>query len=115
MRKYNTQFRKKLCNKIKLLNTKKDYLELFNIIKKDKKNKYSKNTNGIWLNLNNLSDKTIEKIKNFLSDTLDLTISTDNFKYEYKPYIKENNNKIIGPKLSNHERSLIKRINLSTN
>ena len=110
---YNTEYRKKLTSKIKLLNTKQDYLKLFKIIKKDPNNNYSENNNGIWINLNILEDNTIKKVKKFLEKTLDLTSSTDNYKYEYKPYIENDIENDIGPKLSNHEKSLIKRINLS--
>ena len=34
---YNTEYRKKLTSKIKLLKTKKDYLKLFKIIKTNSK------------------------------------------------------------------------------
>ena len=112
-RKFDTNYRKKLSNKIKMLNCKEDYLKLFKILQKEENFKYTKNNNGIWINLNVLQDKTIEKIRTFLIKTLDLTSSIENFKYEYKPYAEEKLNNTFGPKLSNHEKSLIKRINLS--
>lgn len=110
-REYNTKYRKNLANKIKLINNTQHYIQLFNIIKTDKNNNYSTNSNGIWIDLNILEDKTIVKIKNFLDSIISLD-HNNNYTYKYKPYI-ENIFDTIGPKLSNHEKSLIKRIHLA--
>jgi len=46
--------------------TKLEYLEIFNIIQEDKCI-YSENKNGIFINLNNFSESTMDKIFNFIN------------------------------------------------
>lgn len=46
--------------------TKIEYLEIFNIIQEDKCT-YSENKNGIFINLSNVSESTIDKIFNFIN------------------------------------------------
>jgi hypothetical protein len=43
-----------------------EYLEIFNIIEEDNC-QYSENKNGIFINLNNVSENTIDKIFNFIN------------------------------------------------
>lgn len=70
IRKYNTEIRKKLVSKIDRLKNKENYIELYNIITNEIGNNYSSNRNGIFINLNILSDKTIEEIIEFLNNKL---------------------------------------------
>ena len=46
--------------------SKLEYLEIFNIIEEDKC-QYSENKNGIFINLSNVSEETINKIINFIN------------------------------------------------
>jgi hypothetical protein len=48
-----------------------EYLEIFNIIEEDNC-QYSENKNGIFINLNNVNESTIDKIFNFI----DYSVST---------------------------------------
>ena len=48
--------------------TKIEYIEILNIIQEDKCN-YSSNTNGVFINLTNIENNTIDKIFNFLKFT----------------------------------------------
>ena len=57
--------KKKLIDISKNL-TKLEYLEIFNIIEEDNC-QYSENKNGIFINLNNVLEETIDKIFNFLN------------------------------------------------
>jgi hypothetical protein len=57
--------KKKLIEITKNL-TKVEYLEIFNIIKSDNC-QYSENKNGIFINLSNVSEKTIDKIFDFIN------------------------------------------------
>jgi len=57
--------KKKLIEIAKNL-TKIEYLEIFNIIREDNCN-FSENKNGIFINLLNVSEETIEKIFNFIN------------------------------------------------
>jgi hypothetical protein len=57
--------KKKLIEMAKNL-SKIEYLEIFEIIKNDKC-QYSENKNGIFINLNNVDEETIDKIFNFIN------------------------------------------------
>ena len=57
--------KKKLIDTVKNLG-KLEYFEIFEIIKKDNCS-YSENKNGIFINLNNVNEDTIDKIFNFIN------------------------------------------------
>ena len=77
--------------------TKIEYLEIFNIFIEDKC-QYSENINGVFINLNNISEITIDKIFsfiNFIKDKKeDLLIHEEKIN-NAKDIIKENNEKNI--------------------
>ena len=56
--------KKKLIEVVKNLSN-IEYLEIFDIIKKDKCH-FSENKNGVFINLNNISEETVDKIFNFI-------------------------------------------------
>ena len=62
----NLIFKKKKLIEISKNLTKIEYLEIFNIIQEDKCI-YSENKNGIFINLSNVSENTIDKIFNFIN------------------------------------------------
>lgn len=109
-RKYNAEFRKKIALKINKLKDKKDFINLFNIIESDIGNDMSINKNGIFFNLNILSDGCIDKINNYLLLILDNNTETET-KIKYQSYncdeLETINN--IGPKLSNQEKNILKK------
>lgn len=110
-RKYNSTKRKKLINKINKINDISIFKKIFKVVKKDLGNEYSTNSNGIFFNVNLLKDESIEKIYNIVEETID-TITETTLKFDYTPYSNEDitsmNN--VGPRLSNQERNLIKKI-----
>jgi hypothetical protein len=112
-RKFNTDFRKKLVSKFDKIKNKNEYIDIYNIIIEDIGTNFSSNRNGIFINMNILSDKCIYKLIEFIDDKLNLTISqTENEKVNYKTY-KFDEVEIIsemGHKLSNQEKNIIKRI-----
>jgi hypothetical protein len=112
-RKYNTIFRKKLVNRFEKIKEKSDYIIIYNIITQDIGNDYSSNCNGIFININILSDSCISKIINFMDEKLNINIScSENEKINYKIY-KFDEAEIMsemGHKLSNQEKNIIKRI-----
>jgi len=111
-RKYNTQKRKKLMDKIAKIKDKKTYIEIFKIMKKDIGNTYSENKNGIFFNINKLQDNSIEKIINIIADYTDsITTSVDS----YICYTSQTTDNIasienLGPRLSNQEKNILKKI-----
>jgi hypothetical protein len=111
MRKYNSSYRRKLVNKITKLKDKKDFVNIFNLIQMELGKDISINRNGIFFNINALSDDCIEKLAAFLNISGDTVTETET-KIKYQPYSideLDNVNK-VGPKLSNQEKSLIKKI-----
>jgi len=112
-RKYNTDFRKKLVSKFDKLKNKNEYIDIYNIIIEDIGTNFSTNRNGIFINMNLLSDNCIDKLIEFMDDKLNLTLTqTENEKVNYKSY-KIDDIEIIsemGHKLSNQEKNIIKRI-----
>jgi hypothetical protein len=112
-RKYNTIVRKKLINRFEKIKDKTDYIAIYNIITQDIGNNFSTNRNGIFINMNILSNDCIEKLMYFLNDKLNSTLSsTETDKVNYKSY-KFDEVEIIsemGHKLSNQEKNIIKRI-----
>lgn len=60
--------RKHLLSKINSLKLNLDqYIEIYKIIKHDNDLKIMKNNNGLFINLNDLSNEVIEKIENFIT------------------------------------------------
>jgi hypothetical protein len=110
-RKYNTDFRKKLVSKFDKIKERSDMHTIYNIISKDIGTNFSSNRNGIFINMNILSDECIDKLVEYIDDknTSSLTMSD---KVNYKSY-KFDEIDIIsesGQKLSNQEKNIIKRI-----
>lgn len=65
-RLFNSNFRKNLLNKCQKLE-KAQMIELYNIIKNDNKS-CSSNKNGVYINLNQLTDFCIDEIVKFIND-----------------------------------------------
>ena len=70
-RKFNSEFRKKLItkfDKLKLNKDKNDSFTIYNIINDDIGTNFSTNRNGIFINMNILSDDCIQKLVDFIED-----------------------------------------------
>lgn len=105
-RKYCSQFRKNLVLKISKLKLKKDFISIYNIIYKELGNNISINRNGIFFNINMLSDKCIEELDEQLCNELYNSDSEIKIKYQtYNLGEPETNYK-----LSNQEKSILKKI-----
>jgi hypothetical protein len=112
-RKFNTEFRKKIVYKINKLKDKNDNIHIYNIIVDDISTNFSANRNGIFINMNILSDKCIYKLIEFMDDKLNLTITnSESDKINYNSYVVNDIDEISdgGHKLSNQEKNIIKRI-----
>jgi hypothetical protein len=112
-RKYTSTCRRKINLKISKLTEKKDFVNIFNIIQNELGKELSINRNGIFFNINSLTDLTVESIDKYLCENTDNnTITETDSKMKYQSYSIdeiENNNK-LGPKLSNQEKSILKKI-----
>ena len=122
-RKYDSHFRKKLLEKINNLKDKKVLLSILKIVKNEDEHGYSQNKSGIFFNLNKLSDDSIKNIDNLVdkytlsneSDTIDENLSD---KIIYKQYSDSDNldqYDNLGPRLSNQEKSILKKFSKNLN
>ena len=59
LRKYNSDFRKNFKQKLTKLSNKNDCFQIYKIINSELENKITINNNGMYFNINLLSDKTI--------------------------------------------------------
>ena len=112
-RKYNSTFRKKLVNKFEKIKSKSELLDIYNIIVEDIGTDFSTNQNGIFINMNILSDTCIKKLIDYIDDKINLSTShTDTEKINYRTYKLDEVEAISdsGIKLSNQEKNIIKRI-----
>ena len=114
-RKYNSIFRKNLKKKILNLSEKNDFISIYKILISDTNTKISINNNGIYFNLNLLSDICIEQINSFLQEKNILLVETKKInKIKYEPYSKSCSSESeinYGQKLSNQEKIIIKKCN----
>lgn len=117
-RKYNSQYRRKLLDKLDKIKNKEFIKNVFKIVNKDVGDNYSENKSGIFFNMNILSDSSIEEINSLLNSFDNIEISeTSEDKLTYKAY-SENEIEMynsIGPRLSNQERSILKKYKNETN
>jgi hypothetical protein len=109
-RKYDSNYRKKLVNKINKLKNKEYYIDVYNIIISDIGTNFSSNINGLFLNVNLLSNKCIEELNIYLTNKLkepnNIINSIDISVSYYKSNEYTNDNDV---KLSNHEKNIIKK------
>ena len=108
-RKYCSQFRKNIVLKISKLKLKKDFIKIYNIIYKELGNDLSINKNGIFFNINMLTDNCIEELDGIFKD---VNLNTDSeVKIKYPSYnLIENENNNLNFKLYNQEKSILKKI-----
>ena len=111
---YNSVFRKNLKEKISKLNSKKDYLHIYGLISKELNSKFSVNKNGVYFNINLLSDNCINELSKYISDKFDSETVSDVSKIKYETYYKENCDELIfsygGTKFSNQEKTILKKL-----
>tara|TARA_B100000886_G_C20036896_1_gene332178 strand:- start:64 stop:336 length:273 start_codon:yes stop_codon:yes gene_type:complete len=65
MSKYNTKVLQNMNKQIEKM-TKSEHIQVLTLIKQDDKVKITENNNGCFVNLNELSDETIESLDKFL-------------------------------------------------
>lgn len=114
-RKFNSNFRKNIKHKISKISNKNDYINIYKIINEELDSKLSINKNGIYFNLNLLSDNCVEKLILFFNNKIEPeNINLENVKIKYEPYNKNYFSDlqfITGNKLNNQEKILIKKFN----
>jgi len=78
---FTLEDKKCIMTKIQNLKNKKHYMHLYKLIKENNVT-HSQNTNGIFINLNNISDDILEKIVQYLNylDTRNSEIDSEFYK-----------------------------------
>ena len=107
IRKYNSIIRRKLANKISKLKNKKEFVHIYNLVIIELDNKISINRNGIFFNINFLSDNCINDLVYYLDGISNITETEG--KIKYKSYCNEEHINNV-PRLSNQEKSILKKI-----
>jgi hypothetical protein len=110
--------KKNIVRKIEQIKSKRYFIEIFKIIKNDNI-KYTQNKNGLFIDMNKLSNDTILKIDTYLK-TLELNISESDSKLSIDSLTFSNNEddirNIIGNcKLTNHEKNILKKVRQENN
>jgi hypothetical protein len=111
---YTLVQKKKLADRIENLKTKKHFKQIFKIIYESSDNSYTKDSSGVYINFNSLSNNTIKLIEDYLNIYVP-KIDTIPLQSKYTPYFSdEYNPKDSGIKLSNHEKNFLKHVGHST-
>jgi len=109
--KYSYNDRKYIAQSIENLKNDKDYVAVFKILTSDNNNCYTQNSNGVFLNLSEISDKTLGKVKKYLQKFNESKLIESEIDIDIIPNsgsTKTNRQY----KLSNYEKNLIKQRNL---
>lgn len=109
--KYSRDDRKHIVESIENLKNDQDYTAIFEILTSDDNILYSHNSNGIFLNLSNASDKTLEKIQKYLKKANTKRGAEESMETEIIPNVYPNKNERVY-KLSNYEKNILKQRNL---
>jgi hypothetical protein len=96
--------KKNIATRIEQLKNKRYYKHIFKIVHDGNCN-YTSNDNGVYLNINALSDETLVKIREFL-DYIEKNKSVIPVPSEYTPY-SESESSIS---MSTHDRNILRRM-----
>jgi hypothetical protein len=107
---YTLVQKKKLADRIENLKSKKQFKQIFKIIYESSDNSYTKDSSGVYINFNSLSNDTIKLIEDYLNMYVP-KIDNIPLPSKYTPYFSdEYNPKDSGIKLSNHEKNFLKYV-----
>ena len=109
--KYSREDIKHMVELIENLKNDEDYVAIFEILMEDNSNSYTQNSNGVFLNLSVVSDKTLQKISKYLKKINRKREQEIEVDVDVIPMA--NNSKTDRTyKLSNYEKNIIKQRNL---
>ena len=112
-RLYNSIYRKKLLNKIDSIKDKNILINIYNFITIDIGNNFSSNTNGIFININILSNDCIKKINDYVDEIINLSmINNKNIETVNCSIYNSDDVEILsefGYKFSNQEKTILKK------
>lgn len=110
-RNYNTESRKKLVSNLENIKDNNELNKIYTIITDEIGSDYSSNSNGMFFNLNILSDNCIEKLLEVIKNNNTNNNLSKIENNDYKSYKFDEIDNIIdsGHKLSNQEKHIIKK------
>ena len=109
--KFSHERRKYIAESIENLKNDDHYLAIFEILLEDSHNSYTQNSNGVFLNIANISDKTVARIVRYLDKISNTSVNIDS------PDIDQLSRQMTlrtdrTYKLSNYEKNIIKQQNI---
>ena len=110
--KYSRDDRKHIVESIEGLKNDKDYVAIFEILTDDPSNTYSQNSNGVFLNLSAVSDKTLDKIYRYIKKINKNKPENSESEVDIFPIDNGSKHNDRTHKLSNYEKNIIKQRNL---
>ncbi len=109
--KYLRDDREHIANLIGNLKKDEDYIAIFDILTNDESTSYTKNSNGVFLNLSAVSDETLDRVKKFLKKTNKNRKNVSEVDTDIIPNVNLSKSDRTH-KLSNYEKNIIKQRNL---
>ncbi|QGR53970.1 hypothetical protein [Moumouvirus maliensis] len=109
--KYSRDDRKHIVESIENLKNDKDYVAIFKILMNDNANSYTQNSNGVFLNLSQVSDDTLDQISKYLKKINKTKKKHIDLDVDIIPNYDISKNERVY-KLSNYEKNIIKQRNL---
>lgn len=106
--KYSRDARKHIVESIENLKNNDDYIAIFDIISEDETNIYTHNSNGVYLNLSTVSDKTLDKINKYLQKISKTKPSEIDMNVDVIPTSNNRKNNRTY-KFSNYEMNILKQ------
>lgn len=110
---YSSLEKKNIVRKIEQIKNKKHYIEIFKIIKMDNI-KYTQNKNGLFIDMNKLSNHTIYKIEEYLKNIeYELSESENSISIDSLSFNNTDDDLrsiMSASKLTNHEKNILKKI-----
>ena len=114
--KYSNDYRRNLVTMIEGLERDEDYSAIFDILLKDdniSNNGYTRNANGVFLNLSIVSDKTITRMTRYLNSIQKDTDEFDSTPIQMNDETRNNHHEQKRTyKMTNYEKNIIKHRNL---
>ena len=112
---YSSNLKKKIANRVENLKSKKHFKEIFKIIHSINSSKsYTKDSSGVYINFNTLDNNTLKAIEEYLNiinpKSESIPLPTKYTPYFFDDYIPKDS----GIKLSNHEKNILKYMNIAT-
>ncbi|BCS83177.1 hypothetical protein QLL95_gp0946 [Cotonvirus japonicus] len=109
--KYSRDNRKHIVESIENLKNDEDYVEIFKILMRDEANSYTHNSNGVFLNLSLVSDKTLNQINKYINKLNNNNNNHIEIDTDVIPNFGSAKNERTY-RLSNYEKNIIKQRNL---